>query len=59
MAFVLQDIFKELQRSGSLEPLKNLKKTNLAKVAAHFRITPAASAKSGLSMLDFLSFAFS
>ena len=26
------------------KPLKNLKKTNLAKVAAHFRITPAAGA---------------
>ena len=31
-------------KSHSLELLKKLKKTNLAKVAAHFRITPAAGA---------------
>ena len=41
MAFVLEDVIEELERSRSLEPLKKLKKTNLAKVAAHFRITPA------------------
>ena len=44
MAFVLEDVIEELERSRSLEPLKKLKKTNLAKVAAHFRITPAAGA---------------
>ena len=44
MAFVLQDVIKELERSRSLETIKKLKKTNLAKVAAHFRITPAAGA---------------
>ena len=44
MAFVPQNIIEELKRSRSLEPLKKLKKTNLAKVAAHFGITPAAGA---------------
>ena len=39
MAFVLKDVIEELERSRSLEPLKKLKKTNLAKVAAHFGIT--------------------
>ena len=29
MAFVLQDIIKELEESRSLEPLKDLKKENL------------------------------
>ena len=45
MAIILQDVIKELEESRSLEPLKKLKKENLAKVAAHFRITPAASAR--------------
>ena len=44
MAFVLEDVIEELERSRSLEPLKKLKKVNLAKVAAHFGITPAAGA---------------
>ena len=44
MAFVLQEVIKELEESRSLDPLKKLKKTNLAKVAAHFGITPAVSA---------------
>ena len=44
MAFVLQDVINELEESCSLDPLKKLKKTNLAKVAAHFGITPAAGA---------------
>ena len=44
MAFVLEDVIEELEKSRSLEPLKKLKKTNLAKVAAHFGITPAAGA---------------
>ena len=44
MAFVLQDIIEELERSRSLEPLKKLKKTNLVKVVAHFGITPAIGA---------------
>ena len=44
MAFVLQDVIEELERFCSLEPLQKLKKTNLAKVAAHFGITPAAGA---------------
>ena len=44
MAFVLQNVIKELEESGRLEPLKKLKKENLVKVAAHFRITPTAGA---------------
>ena len=40
MAFVLQNVIKELERSRSLEPLKKLKKEDLAIVAAHFGITP-------------------
>ena len=44
MAFVLQDVIEELESSHSMKPLKKLKKTNLAKVAAHFGITPAAGA---------------
>ena len=44
MAFVLQDVIKELEESRSVDPIKKLKKTNLAKVAAHFRITPPAGA---------------
>ena len=45
MAFVLQDVIEKVERSRSLEPLKKLKKENLAKVAAHYGITPAAGAK--------------
>ena len=41
---MLQDIIKEIEESGSLEPLKKLKKENLVKVAAHFGITPAVGA---------------
>ena len=41
MAFVLQ----EPEKSCSLEPLKKLKKENLAKVTAHYGMTPAADAK--------------
>ena len=44
MAFVLQDVIKEIEGTRSLEPLKKLKKENLAKVAAHYRITPAVDA---------------
>ena len=44
MAFVLEDVIKELEKSRSLDLLKRLKKENLVKVAAHFGITPAASA---------------
>ena len=44
MAFVLQDVIKELEESRSLEPFKKLKETNLAKVAAHLGTTPAACA---------------
>ena len=44
MAFVLQDVIKELEESLSLEPLKKFKKENLVKVALHFGITPAVSA---------------
>ena len=45
MAFVLQDVIEELERSRSLDPLKKLKKENIIKVATHYRITPDASAK--------------
>ena len=45
MAFVLQDVIEELERSRSLEPLKKLKKENLVKVTAHYGISPAAGAK--------------
>ena len=41
MAFMLQDVIKELEGSRSLESLKKLKKENLVKVAVHFGITPA------------------
>ena len=44
MAFVIQDVIKELKGSRSLEPLEKLKKENLAKVSAHSGITPAAGA---------------
>ena len=36
MTFVVQDVITELEESRSLDPFKKLKKTNLAKVAAHF-----------------------
>ena len=35
MAFVLQDVIKEIEESHSLDPIKKLKKENLAKVFAH------------------------
>ena len=35
MAFVVQDIIKELEECHSLDPLKKLKKKNFVKVAAH------------------------
>ena len=44
MAFVLQDVINEIEETRSLEPLKNLKKENLIKVAAHYGITPAIGA---------------
>ena len=44
MAFVLQDVIYEIEETRSLEPLKKLKKENLAKVAAHYGITPAIGA---------------
>ena len=44
MAFVLQDIIEELERSRRHEPYKKLKKKNLAEVAVHFGITPAVGA---------------
>ena len=44
MAFVLQDVIKELKESFSLDPLKKLKKENFLKGAIHFGITPADSA---------------
>ena len=44
MAFVLQDVIKELEESHGLDPLKKLKKQNLTKVAVHFGITPAIGA---------------
>ena len=44
MAFVLQDVINEIEETRSLEPLKKFKKENLAKVAAHYGITPAIGA---------------
>ena len=44
MAFMLEDVFNEIKESRSLEPLNKLKKENLVKVAAHYRITPAVGA---------------
>ena len=44
MAFVLQEVIEELEGSRSLEPDKKLKNKNLAEVAAHYGITPAAGA---------------
>ena len=53
MTFVLQEVIEELEESRSLDPLKKLNKENLTKVAAHFRITPAAGAKR-FHILDFI-----
>ena len=44
MAFVLQDVINEIEETRSLDPPKKLKKENLAKVAAHYGITPAIGA---------------
>ena len=44
MAFVLQDVINEIEETRSLDPLKKLKKENLAEVAAHYGITPAIGA---------------
>ena len=44
MAFVLQDVINEIEETCSLESLKKLKKENLNKVAAHYRIAPAVGA---------------
>ena len=44
MAFVLQEVIKELEESCSLDPIKNLKKKNLVEFAVHFGITPAVGA---------------
>ena len=44
MAFVLQDVINEIEETRSLDPLKKLKKENLIKDAAHYRITPAIGA---------------
>ena len=44
MAFVLQDVINEIEKTLSLDPLKNLKKENLIKIAAHYGITPAVGA---------------
>ena len=44
MAFVLQDVIEELERSCSLDPLKKLKTENLVQVTAHSGITPAVGA---------------
>ena len=44
MAFVLQEVIKELEESRSLDPIKNLKKKNLVEVAVHFGIIPAVGA---------------
>ena len=44
MAFLLQEVINEIEETRSLEPLKKLKKENLVKVAAHYRITPAVGA---------------
>ena len=40
MAVVLQDVINEIEENRSLDPLKKLKKENLIKVAAYYRITP-------------------
>ena len=43
MAFVLDDVINEIEETRSLDPLKQLKKENLVKIA-HYGITPAVSA---------------
>ena len=45
MTFVLQEEIEVLEGSRSLDPLKKLKKENLDKITAYYRITPAAGAK--------------
>ena len=45
MAFVLQVVIEEIERSHSLEPVEKLKKEYFAKVTAHYRITLAVGAK--------------
>ena len=44
MAFVLQEVIKELEESRSLDPIKNLKKKKIVEVAVHFGIIPAVGA---------------
>ena len=44
MAFVLQDVIKELEESRSLDPIKNFKKKNLVEVTVQYGITPAVGA---------------
>ena len=44
MVFVLQDVINEIEETRSLDPLKKLKKENLAKIAVHYGITPAIGA---------------
>ena len=46
MAFVLQDVTNEIEKSCSLAPIKKLKKENLVELDAHYEITPAVGAKS-------------
>ena len=41
---MLDDVINEIEETHSLDPLKNLKKENLIKVAAHYGITPAVGA---------------
>ena len=53
MAFELQDVINEIEETRSLDPLKKLKKENLVKVAAHYRITPAVGATKS-HILDFI-----
>ena len=53
MAFVLEDVINEIGESRSLEPLKKLKKENLVKITAHYRITPAVDATKSL-ILDLI-----
>ena len=41
---MLDEVINEIEETRSLDPLKKLKKENLIKVAAHYRITPAVGA---------------
>ena len=50
---MLQDVINKIEETRSLEPLKKLKKENLAKVATHYRITPAIGATKS-HMLDLI-----